>query len=106
MVYCTKCGAKNPDDGKVCTQCGASLYPGAVPTRRRERRREEEECFGIPRGGSIVGLAIGAIIILWGGIWLLQQADLIPETIEVGPFAAIIFGAIILIGALYALSRR
>jgi len=26
MVYCVKCGAKNPDDAKVCSQCGASLY--------------------------------------------------------------------------------
>ncbi|UCE44570.1 MAG: zinc-ribbon domain-containing protein, partial [Candidatus Bathyarchaeota archaeon] len=24
MVYCTKCGAKNADDSKICTQCGAS----------------------------------------------------------------------------------
>ena len=107
MVYCTKCGAKNADDAKVCTQCGASLYPGAPPTRRYERRKEEE-CFGIPRGGSIVGLAIGAIIILWGIIWLLQQPgiELIPPGVSLGPFAALIFGTLIIIGALYGLSRR
>ena len=107
MVYCTKCGAKNPDDAQVCTQCGAALYPGAPPTRRYERRKHEEECFGIPRGGSIVGLAIGAIIILWGVIWLLQQAKVEwAQTLEIGPFAALIFGALIVIGAFYALSRR
>ncbi len=106
MVYCTKCGAKNPDDAKVCTQCGASLYSEAYPTRRYERQKFEEECFGIPRGGTIVGLAIGVIIILWGFIWLLQQADLIPETISAWPFAAIILGILIVVGAISALSRR
>ena len=107
MVYCTKCGTKNPDDAKVCTQCGESLYPEAYPTRRA-RRKYEEECFGIPRGGTIVGLAIGAIIIIWGLIWLLQQPgiELIPPGLEPWPFAAIIFGTIIVIGALYALRRR
>jgi len=111
MVYCTKCGAENPDDAKVCTQCGASLYPGAPPTRRRERRKFEEECFGIPGFGRVVVLAIGVIIIVWGLIWLLQQPifpdkALIPPGMSVGPFAALIFGALIIIGALYALSRR
>ena len=108
MVYCTKCGTKNPDDAKVCTQCGVSLYPGASPTRRSERRKFEDECFGIPRGGTIVGLAIGAIILIWGLIWLLQQPgiDVIPAEMSPWPFAAIIFGTLILIGALYGLSRR
>jgi len=110
MVYCTKCGAKNPDDVKVCAQCGASLY--AVTEHERRRRREdecfkpEEECFGIPRGGAIVGIAIGAIILIAGFIWLLQQAQLIPKTVEFWPFAVIIFGILIIMGALYGLRRR
>jgi len=108
MVYCTKCGTKNPDDAKVCTQCGASLYPGAPPTRRYERHKFEEECFGIPRGGTIVGLAIGVIILIWGAIWLLQQPgiELIPPGMSPWPFAIIILGILIIIGALYGLSRR
>ena len=120
MVYCTKCGTKNPDDAKVCSQCGASLY--AVGERegkgraedecwgtRREGepyRRVEHECFGIPRGGAIVGIAIGVIILLAGAIILLQQAGLISSSISVWPFAIIIFGILIVIGALYGLSRR
>lgn len=107
MVYCTKCGAKNPDDAKVCTQCGAQLYPKARPTRRYERKWEEE-CFAIPRGGTIVGLAIGVIILLWGFIWLLQQPgiELLPRGMSAWPFAIIIVGIVIMIGALYGLSRR
>ncbi len=110
MVYCTKCGAKNPDDATVCAQCGASLYPTKEHERRRKHEAEcfeaEEECFGIPRGGAVVGLAIGIIILLAGCIWLLQQAGLIPKTVEIWPFAIIIFGILIIIGALYGLRRR
>lgn len=108
MVYCVKCGAKNPEDAKVCSQCGAPLQP--VQKREEcfgvERQRREEECFGIPHGGIIVGLTIGIIIVLAGGIWLLQQAELIPKTVEIWPFAVIIFGILIVIGALYGLRRR
>ena len=105
MVVCPKCGTKNEEDAKYCAQCGANLETGAYPSRRYKRKREEE-CFGIPRGGTIVGLAIGVIIVLWGFIWLLQQVNVLPKTLEIGPFAAIIFGILILVGALYGLSRR
>jgi len=120
MVYCTKCGTKNSDDAKVCSQCGASLYAvgeregqGRVEdecwgTRRQGEpyRRMQNECFGIPRGGTIVVIAIGVIILLAGFIVLLQQTGLISSSINVWPFAIIIFGILIVIGALYGLSRR
>ena len=104
MVYCTKCGTKNEEDAAVCVKCGASLE--TVPTRRPERKRVEEECFGIPRGGAVVGLAIGVVILLSGLILLLQQ--IVPEfpVKDVGPFAVIIFGILIVIGAYYGLRRR
>ena len=105
MVYCTKCGTKNPDDAKICAQCGASLYP-AREERERYYRRYEHECFGIPRGGAIVGIAIGTIIVLGGLIWLLQQAGVISRNVEVWPFALMIFGILILIGAFYGMRRR
>jgi uncharacterized membrane protein YvbJ len=119
MVYCTKCGTKNPDDADHCTQCGASLYAvGETEPRRVEDecggrrragepyRRMEYECFGIPGGAAVVGAAIGAIILLAGVIWFLQQANVIPSGISVWPFAVIVFGILIIIGALYGLSRR
>ena len=105
MVVCPKCGTKNEEDAKYCAQCGANLETGAYPSRRYKRRREEE-CFGIPRGGTIVGLAIGAIIIIWGLIMFLEQAKMISTSVEIWPIAAIIFGIVILVGALYGLSRR
>jgi uncharacterized membrane protein YvbJ len=120
MVYCVKCGAKNPDDAKVCSQCGAPLYSmgesgqprrgenECFGTRRRGEpyRRVKDECFGIPRGGAIVGLAFGIIIVIAGLIWFLQQAKLIPIGVDAWPFAAIIFGILIIIGALYGMRRR
>lgn len=106
MVYCTKCGAKNEDDALVCVKCGASLEIEKYPARRYERKRYEEECFGIPHGGTVVALVIGIIIALAGFIWLLQQADVIPQTVEIWPFVVVIFGILIIIGALYRYGRR
>jgi uncharacterized membrane protein YvbJ len=103
MVYCVKCGTNNPDDARVCTKCGAQLY---TTGESRHYRRMEDECFGIPRGGTIVGLAIGIIILLWGVIWFLQQSGVIAQNIEVWPFAVIIFGVLIIVGAFYGMRRR
>ena len=70
MVVCPKCGAKSEEDEKYCVKCGADMKTGTASSRRHKHKREgecfgqEEECFGIPKGGTIVGLAIGIIIIL------------------------------------------
>lgn len=106
MVYCTKCGTKNEDTAVVCTNCGASLQTGTYVSRRYERRRAEQECFGLPHGGAIVGIAIGAIILIWGFSILAQQSGWIREQIEIWPFALIILGILIIAGAIYGLSRR
>src|SRR5579864_7173486 len=31
-MFCTQCGASNPDNARTCAQCGRSLQPGAVTT--------------------------------------------------------------------------
>jgi uncharacterized membrane protein YvbJ len=103
MVYCVKCGTNNPDDAQVCKNCGAQLY---TTGEARHYRRMEDECFGIPRGGTIVGLAIGMIILLAGVVWFLQQTGVVAQNVEVWPFAVIIFGVLIIVGALYGLRRR
>ena len=101
MVYCTKCGAKNEEDAAVCVKCGAPLV--AQPPWRRERRRAmEEECFGLPHGGAIIGLVFGIIIILVG----LSMLPGIEIGKYIGAVLVIIFGILILAGALYRYSRR
>lgn len=62
-------------------------------------RHREDECFGLPRGGAIFGLFIGIIIILWG----ITEAFNIK--IEFWPFIMIIFGVLVIAGALYGLTR-
>jgi uncharacterized membrane protein YvbJ len=99
MVYCSKCGTKNEDDAMVCVNCGASLETGARLTRRYERRMEQE-CFGIPRGGSIVGVIIGLIIVLIG------ISLILPYNIPIGAIVVIIFGILIIVGAYYGMRRR
>jgi len=106
MVYCTKCGTKNEDTAAVCTNCGASLQTGTYTSRKYERRRAEQECFGLPHGGAIVGIAIGVLIVFWGLTTLAQQSGWISQTVEVWPFALIILGILVIAGAIYGLSRR
>jgi uncharacterized membrane protein YvbJ len=100
MVYCTKCGTKNEDDVTVCVKCKEPLV--STQTVRRERRRKESECFGLPHGGSIAGFVIGLIIILWGVTSVLG--------IDFGSYLwaliIIIFGSLMVAGALYSMSRR
>jgi uncharacterized integral membrane protein len=100
MVYCTNCGTKNEDDATICVKCQQPL--SGYKTLKYERRRRENECFGLPHGGAIVGLIIGVIIILWGvsSITDLDFGDYF------WPFIIIIFGILIVAGALYRYNRR
>ncbi len=100
MVYCTKCGTKNEDDAVVCVNCKEPL--ASHPPTRRERRRKEDECFGLPHGGSIAALVIGLIIILWGLTAVLD----IDFGSYLWAFIIIIFGTLMVAGALYSISRR
>ncbi len=117
VVYCQKCGTKNPDDANVCKKCKTKLYPlgKAVESEaktcfgpRKERERHQEECFGLPGGGAIFAVLIGAIIIIVGLSSLLS--NVFKWNIElwgaIWPLFIIIVGALIIAGAAYGLSRR
>ena len=105
MVYCPKCGTQNDDAADFCTKCGASLQTGTVSSRRRERRKAEQECFGLPHGGAIAGIVLGAIILLWGISMLLQQTGVIAETFEFWYIIIIVIGILIVTGAIYRITR-
>jgi uncharacterized membrane protein YvbJ len=73
MVYCTKCGAENPDDQQNCSKCGSPLNPPSYRAYGRYRV-EDEACFGGRNyiWGVIIGLfiiMIGASSLLGGNMW-------------------------------------
>lgn len=62
-------------------------------------RRERDECFGLPNSGAIAGIVFGILIIMWG------LSTLFGWEINVMAFIVIIFGALIVAGAIYRLAR-
>ena len=119
MVYCSKCGTKNEEAAEFCVKCGANLTSPSAWRRgggRREKEerqekgeKQEQECFGLPHGGAIVVIIIGIIVILVG---ISQVPGLMPnEILEVTdplfwPVLIIVFGILIVAGALYQYGRR
>jgi len=104
MVHCVKCGTENADDAKFCIKCGAQLY---VTRESQQYRRVENECFGLPHGGLIVGVVIGVIILLFGVAAILNIAyPNINYSGWVWAFVPIIIGILIIIGAIYGMQRR
>ncbi len=101
MVYCPKCGTLNDDSADFCVKCGASLRTGTYESRRYERRRAENECFGLPNGGAIVGLAIGIIVIMWAVLTLAG----ISTTSNLWYVVLIVIGVLLIAGAIYRISR-
>jgi len=106
MVYCTRCGTKNEDTAVTCVKCGTTLQTGTMETRRYERKRAEEECFGLPHGGIIAALVIGVLILLWGFFALAEQQGWITRAPEFWWLIIIIIGVLMIAGALYRMSRR
>ncbi len=105
MVYCPKCGTKNEDAAEFCVNCGASLQTGTVTSRRLERKRAEQECFGLPHGGAIVGIVIGFFILLWGVTLVLQQTGVIAQAVDFWYVVIIVIGVLMIAGAIYRMSR-
>lgn len=103
MVYCTKCGKENLDEAKYCVNCGVTLQPESIEPMERRR---EQECFGLPHGGAIVGIIFGVILIFWALFEVLKQARIIPIYLEIWPLAVIVFGILIVIGAIYGMRSR
>jgi len=69
----------------------------------------EGECFGLPNGGMIAAIVFGTIIILVGLGLFLQSSEIIPNFDFWNlfwPFIIIIFGILILAGAIYGRRRH
>ena len=107
MVTCSKCGTKNEEGARFCVNCGAALFPERERERRgdtcfgRPERRIEEECFGLPYGGAIVGVIFGIFIIILG----LSVAFGVDIGRWIGPLILITIGSLIIVGIVYGLRR-
>ena len=68
MVYCSKCGTKNPPDARFCNRCGEPLAGyHSIPDQEWERRCEDE-CTGRKKYNMSF---IWGIIIILIGLWIL-----------------------------------
>ena len=111
MVYCSKCGHKNPDGVEKCEACQEPL----VRVKRRKEKKDdwdncfganremEDECFGLPNGSMIFTLIFGLVIIFVGVVLVLNEVVGIDVDVwgTIGPFFIIIVGVLILAGILY-----
>jgi len=55
---------------------------------------------------AIDRLAIGSIILAWGSLLLLQQAEIVEKNVHIWPFALIVVGILIVAGGIYRLYVR
>jgi hypothetical protein len=67
----------------------------------------EGECFGLPNGGMIAGLVFGIIIIILGLGLFLEASGYVSNFWNIfWPFIIIIFGLLVIAGALFGRRRR
>lgn len=60
----------------------------------------KDECFGLPNSGAIAGIVFGLLIVLFGLSWLFGWE------INYMAYFVIVFGVLILVGALYKITRK
>lgn len=99
MTYCEKCGTKNEDNADYCLKCGANLHTRTNVSRRQERKKAEQDCFGLPNGSAIGGIILGILILLWG---LTMMLDI---EFNFWYIILIILGILMVAGALYKVTR-
>ena len=82
-MFCSKCGEKNPDDGKFCSKCGEALVatkapkaPAAAPAKRAAAG---EKTSGIAIAALVMGIAafvvfgpLAVLAIIFGAIGISQ----------------------------------
>ena len=102
MVYCEECGKQNEDEAGYCSKCGNPLKGGDHPRSSKEyRRRQRDECFGLPNGNIIVPIIIGIILILLG----LSSVYGFDVWQYLWPAIIIIIGLLIILGAIFRARR-
>jgi hypothetical protein len=77
-MYCSRCGAQNPDDGGFCRKCGAPLVPSpATPVDLTVATRQTSGLAVASLVLGILGFMTGftsVLAIIFGGIALSQMS--------------------------------
>ncbi|MDD1763770.1 MAG: zinc ribbon domain-containing protein [Methanobacteriaceae archaeon] len=103
MVYCHNCGTKNEDDAEFCSKCGTVLKENVERGHReKHRKRQRDECFGLPHGNIIGPLIIGSILILAG----LSAIYGFEFWQYLWPALIVLIGILIIAGAIYGARRK
>ena len=102
MVYCEECGTKNDDEAEYCSKCGNPLKGDKHHHRSHDyRKRQRDECFGLPHG-NIIGPIIFGVILILVGLSSVYGFDIWQY---IWPALIVIIGLLIIIGAIYRARR-
>jgi uncharacterized membrane protein len=69
-MFCSKCGAENPEDAKVCSKCGAELAVSVGPPEG-EAKPEAETSIGL--SANVAGLLCYVLGWITGIIFLVME---------------------------------
>lgn len=67
-MFCPKCGKINPDDGKICTGCGAELEENKVVEKKAKK--------GF---GKVIGILIAVVLIVAVCLLTINLAGCAPK---------------------------
>ncbi|MHA2303691.1 MAG: hypothetical protein ACXACD_22365 [Candidatus Thorarchaeota archaeon] len=91
---------------RECRERYVLLQLRAPPPESRAPKKPDEECFGLPYGDAICGVVFGSIIIISGMAYFFNwDFSTIWET-TIFPYLVILFGALIILGAIYSSSTK
>ncbi|MFX1561742.1 MAG: zinc-ribbon domain-containing protein [Promethearchaeota archaeon] len=106
MVTCSQCGKENAEGAEFCIRCGDSLREERLEQKAKEcfggKSRPEDECVGLPYGESICGIIFGLIVIVLGWSMIIGY----NFWWWIGPLLLLVVGVLIIVFAVYSISRR
>lgn len=83
MIYCQKCGTKNPKGSESCKKCGASLPETLVDGNERplvQKLHQAENVYREKKDSAMSFIVIGSILLILGAIFFVLSFKLPTAT--------------------------